>query len=569
VIVGEEFVSAEDGSGVVHMAPAFGADDYAAGRRHGLAFVQPVDARGRFDAAVPVVGGEFVKAADAAIVDELRARDVLWKAQKFVHSYPHCWRCGTPLLYYARSSWFVRTTAYKDAMLGRNGRVDWHPEEVGSGALRRVAGEQHRLGGVARPVLGHAAAGVGQRRRPRRAPGRGLVRRARPAVGPRVGADFDPHKPFIDDYTWPAPSGTGTMRRVPEVIDTWFDSGSMPFAQWHYPFEHQDVVARQYPADYIAEASTRRAAGSTRCSRSRRGSATRCRTTASAAPYRSVVVNDLVLDAEGRKMSKSKGNVVSPWDVMERHGADAARLFLVSASQVSIPRRFDEAALRQSAGNFLVTLRNVYAFFAQYANFGWAPSADDPAPGARPALDRWVLGRLSAAERDADALLAAYDPTAAARRVMEFFDADVSKWYVRLSRPRFWFEGRRAARRRARRARHAARGARRDGAAARAVRAVLSDWLHRASPVASRTGRAAPARTSATGSPSPPDPPSTPRSRGVRRLANLGRAAREAVGINAASRSASWCGRAGARRRGGGDGDGARAARARPLLARS
>jgi isoleucyl-tRNA synthetase len=204
------------------------------------------------------------------------------------------------------------------------------------------------------------------------------------------------------------------MRRVPEVIDTWFDSGSMPFAQWHYPFEHQDVVARQYPADYIAEGvdQTRGWFYSLLAIATGLGDALPNNPDASAAPYRSVVVNDLVLDAEGRKMSKSKGNVVSPWDVMERHGADAARLFLVSASQVSIPRRFDEAALRQSAGNFLVTLRNVYAFFAQYANFGWAPSADDPAPGARPALDRWVLGRLSAAERDADALLAAYDPTA-------------------------------------------------------------------------------------------------------------------------------------------------------------
>jgi isoleucyl-tRNA synthetase len=333
VIVGEEFVSAEDGSGVVHMAPAFGADDYAAGRRHGLAFVQPVDARGRFDASVPVVGGEFVKRADAAIVDELKRRDVLWKAQKFVHSYPHCWRCGTPLLYYARSSWFVRTTGVqgRDARPQRPRRLA--PRGGGRGALRRVAGEQHRLGGVARPVLGHAAARVGQRRRPRRAPGGGLVRRARPAVGPRVGRRLRPAQAVHRRLHVAGAERHGTMRRVPEVIDTWFDSGSMPFAQWHYPFEHQDVVARQYPADYIAEGvdQTRGWFYSLLAIATGLGDAlpnnpwTALSAAEPAAPYRAVVVNDLVLDAEGRKMSKSKGNVVSPWDVMARHGADAAR----------------------------------------------------------------------------------------------------------------------------------------------------------------------------------------------------------------------------------------------------
>jgi isoleucyl-tRNA synthetase len=215
VIVGEEFVSAEDGSGVVHMAPAFGADDYAAGRRHGLAFVQPVDARGRFDASVPVVGGEFVKRADAAIVDELKRRDVLWKAQKFVHSYPHCWRCGTPLLYYARSSWFVRTTAYKDAMLGRNGASTGTPRRWARGASAR--GWRTTSTGRCR------ATGTGARRCPvwvndadpdeRQVVGSydELARLS----GRALGADFDPHKPFIDDYTWPAPSGTGRCGASP------------------------------------------------------------------------------------------------------------------------------------------------------------------------------------------------------------------------------------------------------------------------------------------------------------------------------------------------------------------
>ncbi len=562
VIVGEEFVSAEDGSGVVHMAPAFGADDYAAGRRHGLAFVQPVDARGRFDASVPAVGGAFVKAADAAIVDELRRRDVLWKASTFVHSYPHCWRCGTPLLYYARSSWFVRTTAYKDAMLARNGRVDWHPEEVGSGRFGAWlennidwAVSRDRYWGTPLPVWVNDAD-------PDERQVVGSYAELAALSGRALGADFDPHKPFIDDYTWPAPSGAGTMRRVPEVIDTWFDSGSMPFAQWHYPFENRDVVAREYPADFIAEGvdQTRgwfysllaiaTGLGGEMPNNGGQGSGAGGQETASgslipgagslipdrdapAAPYRAVLVNDLVLDAEGRKMSKSKGNVVNPWDVLARHGADAARLFLVASSQVSIPRRFDEGALRQSAGNFLVTLRNVYAFFAQYANFGWAPSADDPAPAERPALDRWVLGRLAAAERDADALLGAYDPTAAARRVMEFFDADVSKWYVRLSRPRFWFEGDRPP------------------ADARAALATLhevlvvtarllapfapfvTDWLHRALTGGVEAGESVHlAAYVRARQPLAADAALDAAVDAVRRLANLGRAAREAVGIN-------------------------------------
>ncbi len=533
VVVGEDFVSAEDGSGVVHMAPAFGADDYAAGRRHGLAFVQPVDARGRFDAALPVVGGEFVKRADAAIVEELRRRDVLWKASTFVHSYPHCWRCGTPLLYYARSSWFVRTTAYRDAMLARNARVDWHPEEVGSGRFGAWlennidwAVSRDRYWGTPLPVWVNDAD-------PTEVQVVGSYEELARLAGRALGPDFDPHKPFIDDYTWPAPSGAGTMRRVPEVIDTWFDSGSMPFAQWHYPFEHRDVVARQYPADYIAEGvdQTRGWFYSLLAIATGLGDALPNNADGRAAPYRAVVVNDLVLDAEGRKMSKSKGNVVSPWDVMERHGADAARLFLVAASQVSIPRRFDEGMLRQSAGNFLVTFKNVYAFFATYANFGWAPSDADPAPDARPALDRWVLGRLAAAERDADALLGAYDPTAAARRVMEFFDGDVSKWWLRLSRPRFWFEGSAPP------------------ADARAALATLhevllvtarllapfapfhTDWVHRALTGGIDAGQSVHLAAYVRDAAAAPDPALDAAVEAVRRLANLGRAAREAVGI--------------------------------------
>jgi isoleucyl-tRNA synthetase len=441
IIVPEEFVSAADGSGVVHMAPAFGADDYAAGQRHGLAFVQPVNARGEFVEGIPEVAGMFVKQADARIIEVLRERDVLWKASQFVHAYPHCWRCGTPLLYYARGSWFVRTTAVRDALLQRNGQVNWNPTEVGTGRFGEWlsnnvdwAISRDRYWGTPLPVWVNDED-------PAEVDVIGSYADLAQRIGKPLPDDFDPHKPHIDQYTWPAPSGKGTMRRVNEVIDTWFDSGSMPFAQWHYPFENKDVVAAQFPADFIAEGvdQTRGWFYSLIAIATTLGDALPNNGDDRAAPYRNVVVNDLVLDATGQKMSKSKGNVVNPWEVMERHGADAVRLFLVASSQVWVPRRFDENAIRETAGRFLLTFRNVYnGIFAQYANFGWQPGAADPAVAERPALDRWILSRLTRVEREVNAHLDSYDATLAARRVMQFMDDDVSKWYVRQSRARFY-----------------------------------------------------------------------------------------------------------------------------------
>ncbi|MCC7053111.1 MAG: isoleucine--tRNA ligase [Gemmatimonadaceae bacterium] len=442
LIVAESFVSADDGTGVVHMAPAFGADDYGAGQRHNLGFIQPVDARGRFPEAMPVVGGRFIKDADPLIIEELRRRDVLWKDGRFVHSYPHCWRCGTPLLYYARGSWFVRTTAIKDDMIARNAQVQWQPPEVGSGRFGQWlennvdwAISRDRYWGTPLPVWVNDAD-------PAEMEVVGSFATLAERIGRPLPGDFDPHKPHIDAYTWPAPSGTGTMRRVPEVIDTWFDSGAMPFAQWHYPFENADVIASHYPADYICEGvdQTRGWFYSLLAVATALGDALPDNAPGTAAPFRHVLVNDLVLDAQGLKMSKSKGNAVDPWKVIAAHGVDAVRLFLVSTSQVWIPRRFDEDVLRQTAGRFLLTLRNTYSgIFAQYANLiGWAPSDRDPAVAERPALDRWVLSRLAAVEAEADRLLEAYEPTLAARAVMEFVDEDVSNWYVRLSRARFW-----------------------------------------------------------------------------------------------------------------------------------
>ena len=450
LIVGETFVSADDGTGVVHMAPAFGADDYAAGQRNKLAFVQPVDQRGEFPAGMPLVGGMFVKKADEVIVEELRRRGVLWKAGILEHSYPHCWRCDTPLLYYARTSWFVRTTAYKDAMLTRNARVNWNPPEIGEGRFGEWlinnidwAISRDRYWGSPLPLWicekdGDHVEAVGSYTE--------LAEKS----GADVGDGFDPHKPFIDVHTWACSRCDGTMRRVPEVIDTWFDSGSMPFAQWHYPFENQDKLAKNYPADFIAEGvdqtrgwfysllaiATGLGEALPRNTLSHKAPTGEAVTTA---PYGAVVVNDQVLDAEGAKMSKSRGNVVDPWMVLERHGADAVRLFFVASSQVWVPRRFDEAAIRDTAGRFLLTLKNVYSgIFALYANFGWEPSEADPAVADRTPIDRWILSRLATVEAEADEALERYDATTAARTITAFIIDDVSNWYVRLNRHRFY-----------------------------------------------------------------------------------------------------------------------------------
>ena len=449
IVVGEEFVSASDGSGIVHMAPAFGADDYAAGRRHNLAFLQPVGARGEFPSSMPLIGGRFFKDADPLLIEELKRRGVLWKAGRLTHSYPHCWRCGTPLLYYARTSWFIKTTSFRDTMLARNARVDWHPAEIGE---RRFgvwlqnnidwAISRDRFWGTPLPVwvcdaeethldvIGSFAE-LGQR------------------TGTMLGDDFDPHKPSVDRHTWmcEASGCGGTMRRVTEVVDAWFDSGSMPFAQWHFPFENREKFADQYPADFIAEGidQTRGWFYSMLAIATGLGdtlivnSANRQDSVSDPPPYKAVVVNDLLLDANGQKMSKSRGNVVDPETVIAQYGIDAIRLFFIASADIAVPRRFDEKVIRELAGRFLITLKNVYSgSFALYANFGWRPSANDPVPADRPPMDRWILGRLTRVERAVDEALDAFDATTAARAIIAFVDDDVSRWYVRLSKPRMY-----------------------------------------------------------------------------------------------------------------------------------
>ncbi|HEU4993978.1 MAG TPA: isoleucine--tRNA ligase [Gemmatimonadaceae bacterium] len=532
-IVAGDFVSADDGSGVVHMAPAFGADDYAAGQKYNLAFLQPVNSRGEFPSDLPVVGGMFVKKADELLIEELKKLGVLWKAQKITHSYPHCWRCHTPLLYYARGSWFVKTTAYKEEMIARNERVDWHPPETGS---RRFGAwlednvdwaiSRDRYWGTPLPLWvcdadeNHVEA-------------IGSFADLATRTGAALPKDFDPHKPFVDEYRWPckAPGCQGVMKRVPEVIDTWFDSGAMSFAQWHYPFENRELLQGQYPADFICEGvdQTRGWFYSLLAIASGLGDALPNNSIAQGAsasrpdtaPYRHVLVNDVLQDDQGLKMSKHKGNVVDPWRVMKEYGADAARLFLVATADVSIPRKFDERALREQAVRFFIQLKNVYTgVFAQYANFGWSPSELDPPPEQRSLLDRWMLSRLTAIESEVDDFLERYDATSAARAIMTFVDDEVANWYARRTKDRLYDV---------------------DGADNRAAFATLyevlvvtcrllapiapflPDWLHRELTGGESVHLAPFARTN----PFPRDPALESAMEAVRELAKLGRAARE------------------------------------------
>ena len=430
VVVPGDFVTADDGSGLVHIAPAFGADDYAAGQTHGLAMVRPVAADGTFaGTSWPEIEGRLVTARETGdlIVQRLKQEGRWHLTAPYTHSYPHCWRCSSPLIYYARDSWFVRTSAVKERMLELNRGVDWHPPEVGAGRFGEWlannvdwALSRDRYWGTPLPVwvcdqdVAHVEV-VGSYARLAELWGRALP------------ADFDPHKPFIDAYDWRCRCG-GTMRRTPEVIDAWFDSGAMPYAQWHYPFEHQEEFAAHFPADFICEGVDQ--------TRGWFYSLLAIATTAFDSPaYKHVIVNELVLDSEGQKMSKSKGNVVNPWEMIEEFGADVIRIYLLASSQVWLPKRFDRRMISEVAGGFFNTLRQSYRFFAMYAA-EWQPAAAR-AVEERPLADRWLVSRLHATTDQVHAAWGAYDVTAGTRAIMDFVVDDLSNWYVRLNRARF------------------------------------------------------------------------------------------------------------------------------------
>jgi isoleucyl-tRNA synthetase len=436
-VYAEDFVTADDGTGIVHLAPAFGADDFAAGQRHGLPMFRPVDDAGRFTPDVPLVGGEFVKDADAALVEDLRDRGLVFRYSLETHTYPHCWRCSSPLLYMARDSWYLRTTAVKDAMLANNAQVHWHPPEVGTGRFGEWlegnvdwAISRERYWGTPLPIWVCD-------REPEHFEVIGSFVELASRAGD-LGADFDPHKPYIDVPAWKCVACEGTMRRTPEVIDVWFDSGAMPYAQWHYPFENEYEWRRHFPADFICEGVDQ--------TRGWFYSLMAIATMLGDGPaYRNVVVNDLLLDAEGQKMSKSRGNVVDPWEAIEEFGADAIRWYLVTVSVPWVPKRFDPTALAEAARRVFDTLANTYRFFALYAALErWQPGDDaDPARrgdgrAPRDVLDRWILSRVDGLAERVAADLDAYEITRAARAIGTFVVDDLSNWYVRRSRDRFW-----------------------------------------------------------------------------------------------------------------------------------
>ncbi|HET6836828.1 MAG TPA: isoleucine--tRNA ligase [Gemmatimonadales bacterium] len=431
VVIGADFVTGEEGTGLVHIAPAFGADDFQAGLDHGLAMVRPVAADGTFTGtAWPEIEGRLVTARETndLIIQRLK-QDSRWHlTQPITHPYMHCWRCSSPLIYYARDSWFVRTSAIKDRMVELNRQVDWHPPEVGAGRFGEWlennvdwALSRDRYWGTPLPVWLCE-------RDPSHVEVIGSYAQLAERWGRELPAGFDPHKPFIDQVTWACACG-GVMRRTPEVIDTWFDSGSMPYAQWHYPFEHPAEFERHFPADFICEGVDQT-----------RGWFYSLLAIAAAAfdgmAYRHVIVNELVLDAEGQKMSKSKGNVVDPWEMIEQFGADTIRMYLLASSQVWLPKRFDPRTIPEVAGKFFNALKNSYNFFAGYAG-EWSP-ADSPAPRDRPLVDRWLLSRLDATVGAVSQAWSGYDVTAGVRAIMDFVVDDVSQWYVRVNRARFW-----------------------------------------------------------------------------------------------------------------------------------
>jgi len=520
VVVAGDFVTADDGSGIVHMAPAFGSDDYAIGQREGLAFLNPVAADGTFSGTTwPELEGRLVTAPETndLIIARLKADHRHLKTESHEHSYPHCWRCRSKLIYYARASWFVRTSTIKDRLLSLNREINWYPAETGSGRFGEWlennvdwALSRDRYWGTPLPVwvadddpdyvevIGSYAELAAKAGRP-------------------VPADFDPHKPFIDEWTWPSPGG-GTMRRTPEVIDAWFDSGSMPYAQWHWPFEGEAEFRRHFPADYICEGIDQTRGWFYSLLAISAG-------VMEQAPYRNVVVNELILDAEGQKMSKSRGNVVNPNEAIAEFGADTIRLYLLASSEVWRTRRFDKRAIPEVAGGFLNTLRNTYTFFSLYAG-GEAEGRRDASalpPPLRPsAMDRWLLASLQRTVNEVVHAWENYEITTGVKATMRFVVDDLSNWYVRLSRDRFWAPGREA-----------------DPSAVAVLREALltvsrliapaapyaSDWVHRA--VAGTSVHLAPFPVAA---PAGEEALSTAME-AVRTLASLARAARDEAGI--------------------------------------
>ena len=427
----DNYVTMSDGTGIVHIAPAFGEDDSRIGRNYELPFVQFVDGQGNLTKETPYAG-VFVKKADPMVLTDLDKEGKLFDAPKFEHDYPHCWRCDTPLIYYARESWFIKMTAVKDDLIRNNNTINWIPESIGKGRfgdwLENVQDwgiSRNRYWGTPLNIwqceCGHMHS-IGSRQE--------LFEMS----GDERAKTVELHRPYIDEITLKCPECGGTMHRVPEVIDCWFDSGAMPFAQHHYPFENKELFEKQFPADFISEAvdQTRGWFYSLLAEST---------ILFNQAPYKNVIVLGHVQDENGQKMSKSKGNAVDPFDALEKYGADAIRWYFYINSAPWLPNRFHGKAVQEGQRKFMGTLWNTYAFFVLYANIdNFDPTKYTLDYDNLPVMDKWLLSKLNSVVKTVDDCLANYKIPESARALQEFVD-EMSNWYVRRSRERFWAKG--------------------------------------------------------------------------------------------------------------------------------
>ncbi len=427
----DTYVTMTDGTGIVHIAPAFGEDDANVGRNYDLPFVQFVNGKGELTEETPFAG-LFVKKADPEVLKDLESKGQLFDAPKFEHEYPHCWRCDTPLIYYARESWYIKETAVRDDLIRNNNTVNWIPESIGKGRfgnwlenIQDWAISRNRYWGTPLNIweceCGHREC-VGSRQE--------LAERS----GNPDAAKVELHRPYIDEVTFPCPECGKTMKRVPEVLDCWFDSGAMPFAQHHYPFENKEVFEQQFPAQFISEAvdQTRGWFHSLMAEST---------LLFNKAPYENVIVLGHVQDENGQKMSKSKGNAVDPFDALKQYGADAIRWYFYINSAPWLPNRFHGKAVQEGQRKFMGTLWNTYAFFVLYANIDNFDATKYTLDYSKlSVMDKWLLSKLNSAIIEVDNDLGSYKIPEAARALEEFVD-DMSNWYVRRSRERFWAKG--------------------------------------------------------------------------------------------------------------------------------
>jgi len=431
-VIDADFVSMEDGTGIVHIAPAFGEVDFEAGMYHVLDFVQPVDLQGKITGALPG-HGKFIKDADPLILEDLKSRGLLYKSATIRHTYPFCWRCEAPLLYYAKQTWYIRTTAVKEGLISGNAEINWYPEHIKNGRFgdwlqNNVdwAFSRERYWGTPLPVWCcenpdcNNLECVG-----------GLNDLKEKAGITGLAESLDLHRPYVDEITFTCVQCGATMRRAPEVIDCWFDSGAMPLAQSHYPFENETSLDDgRFPADYICEAVDQ--------TRGWFYSLHAISTLLFDRPcFKNVICLGHILDAKGEKMSKSKGNVVWPWEVIDKYGADTLRWYLFTSAPPGNARRFDEKAIAEITRRFFMTLWNVYSFFVTYANIDRFTPGLEKTPLEPSELDHWIISELNQLILDVDAALDGYSPTEAGRKIESFVDG-LSNWYVRRSRRRFW-----------------------------------------------------------------------------------------------------------------------------------